>query len=111
MAESEPTQPLEGIRVVEVSMWAFVPSAGAGLADLGANVVKVEAPRGEPIRGLTMAGIKPGTNGLTFMWEIFNRGKRSVAIDLRHSTGQKILYDLVRKPDVFLVSLLPDARQ
>jgi crotonobetainyl-CoA:carnitine CoA-transferase CaiB-like acyl-CoA transferase len=104
-------QPLEGIRVVEVAMWAFVPSAGAMLADMGANVVKLESPEGDPIRELVMAGIKPGTNGLTYMWEIFNRGKRSVAIDLRHPTGQRILHDLVRRADVFLVSLLPDSRQ
>jgi crotonobetainyl-CoA:carnitine CoA-transferase CaiB-like acyl-CoA transferase len=104
-------QPLEGIRVVEVSMWAFVPSAGAMLADMGADVVKIEPPEGDPIRGLVMAGIPPGTKGLTFMWEIFNRGKRSVAIDLRRDTGQRILRDLVRQADVFLVSLLPDARR
>jgi len=104
-------KPLDGVRVVEVSMWAFVPSAGAMLADMGANVVKIESPEGDPIRGLVMAGIKPGTNGLTYMWEIFNRGKRSVALDLRHPTGQRILHDLVRQADVFLVSLLPDARQ
>ena len=46
------SKPLEGIRVVEVAMWAFVPSAGGILADWGAEVIKIEAPTGDPIRGL-----------------------------------------------------------
>ena len=74
-------KPLKGIRVVEVAMWAFVPSAGAVLSDMGAEVVKIEAPAGDPIRALNAGGIAPGTGGFTFMWEIFNRGKRSVAIE------------------------------
>jgi crotonobetainyl-CoA:carnitine CoA-transferase CaiB-like acyl-CoA transferase len=102
---------LEGIKVVEVSMWAFVPAAGAILADWGAEVVKVEPPEGDPIRGLVMSGIKPGHNGLTFMWEIFNRGKRSVAIDLRQPAGRDLLLEMARGADVFLVSLLLDTRR
>ena len=49
-------KPLEGIRVVEVAMWAFVPSAGGVLADWGAEVIKIEAPTGDPIRGLVSSG-------------------------------------------------------
>jgi crotonobetainyl-CoA:carnitine CoA-transferase CaiB-like acyl-CoA transferase len=103
--------PLTGIKVVEVSMWAFVPSCGAVLSDWGADVVKVEPPEGDPIRQLTMSGIPPGYKGLTFMWEIFNRGKRSLAIDLRADGAKEILYKLVEQADVFLVSLLVDSRK
>jgi len=103
--------PLSGVKVVEVSMWAFVLSCGAVLSDWGADVVKVEPPEGDPIRQLTMSGIPPGYKGVTFMWEIFNRGKRSVAIDLRADGARDILYKLVEQADVFLVSLLVGARQ
>ncbi|MGH9024878.1 MAG: CoA transferase, partial [Acidimicrobiia bacterium] len=48
---------LEGVKVLEVSAWAFVPSAGAVLADWGAEVVKVEPPDGDPMRGLVNSGI------------------------------------------------------
>ena len=69
------SKPLEGIRVVEVAMWAFVPSAGGILADWGAEVIKIEAPAGDPIRGLVSGGVGK-TDGITYTWEIFNRGKR-----------------------------------
>ena len=103
--------PLSGVNVVEVSMWAFVPSCGAVLADWGATVTKVEPPSGDPIRSLTMATIPPGYNGITYMWEIFNRGKRGVALDLRSPESSAILHRLVEGADVFLVSLLPDTRR
>ena len=48
---------LEGVRVIEVAAWAFVPSAGAVLADWGADVIKVEPPTGDPMRGLISGGI------------------------------------------------------
>jgi crotonobetainyl-CoA:carnitine CoA-transferase CaiB-like acyl-CoA transferase len=98
---------LEGIRVVEVSAWAFVPSAGAVLADWGADVVKVEPPTGDPIRGLVNAGIDAGPS---FPWEIWNRGKRSVALDLTRPTAHDIVLDLARSADVFLTSYLPTTR-
>jgi crotonobetainyl-CoA:carnitine CoA-transferase CaiB-like acyl-CoA transferase len=104
-------RPLEGVKVIEVSMWAFVPSCGAVLSDWGADVIKIEPPAGDPIRNLNMAGIAPGTGGFTFMYEIFNRGKRSVAMDLNVEGATEILYKMVADADVFLISLLPSARK
>src|SRR5580692_6668844 len=95
---------LEGIKVLEVSMWAYVPSAGAVLADWGADVVKVEPPQGDPIRGLVNAGVGP-LEGITFTWEIYNRGKRAITLDLTHPEAQEIVYRLVEEADVFLTSL------
>jgi crotonobetainyl-CoA:carnitine CoA-transferase CaiB-like acyl-CoA transferase len=103
-------KPLEGIRVVEVAMWAFVPSAGGVLADWGADVIKIEAPTGDPIRGLVSSGIGK-TDGITYTWELFNRGKRGMALDLNDPVAQKIVYQLVETADVFLTSLLPPARR
>lgn len=103
---------LEGIRVVEVSHFAYVPSAGAVLADWGADVVKVENPQhGDPMRGVTIGGIPPGARGFTFMWELSNRGKRSVGIDLATNDGHELLMALVRSADVFLTSFLPRVRE
>ncbi len=104
-------KPLVGIKVVEIAMWAFVPSAGAVLADLGAEVIKVEPPAGDPIRALNYAGIAPGAYGFTFMWEIFNRGKRSVTIDLNVEGATELVHKLLDNADVFLTSLLPPARR
>ncbi len=101
---------LEGVRVVEVSAWAFVPSAGAVLADWGADVVKIEPPTGDPIRGLVNAGVGPA-EGLVFPWEIWNRGKRSVALDLTRPKAQEIVLRLVEEADVFLTSYLAPTRK
>ena len=100
------SKPLEGIRVVEVAMWAFVPSAGGVLADWGADVIKIEAPTGDPIRGLVSSGVGK-TDGITYTWELFNRGKRGIALDLKTETAQKIVYELAETADVFLTSILP----
>ncbi len=92
-------------------MWAFVPSCGAVLSDWGAEVIKIEPPTGDPIRNLNMGGIAPGTGGFTFMYEIFNRGKRSVAMDLNVEGATDLLYKMLADADVFLISLLPSARK
>lgn len=104
-------RPLEGIKVVEVAMWAFVPACGAALSDLGAEVIKIEAPVGDPIRQLTINGVKPGTGGFSFMWEIFNRGKRSLALDLNAPGAIDVLHRLLDDADVFLTNLLPPTRR
>ncbi len=101
---------LEGVRVVEVSAWAFVPSAGAVLADWGADVIKVEPPTGDPMRGLISGGIGGG-GGPSFPWEIWNRGKRSVALDLTHPQAREIVLKLTAGADVFLTSYLQPTRR
>jgi crotonobetainyl-CoA:carnitine CoA-transferase CaiB-like acyl-CoA transferase len=102
-------RPLEGIKVVEVAMWAFVPACGGILADMGAQVIKVEPPTGDPIRGLEIGGFKAGR--FDFSWENYNRGKRSITLDLRQAQGVEILFKLLETADVFLTNLLTNARR
>ena len=103
---------LEGVRVVEVAQWWFVPSGGAVLADWGADVVKVEHPvTGDPQRGLVTSGFFPPTGGVNFMMEQSNRGKRSIGVDLGNPEGLKVLHRLVATADVFLTNFLPAARR
>ncbi|MET0365579.1 MAG: CoA transferase, partial [Sphingobium sp.] len=102
-------RPLEGIKVVEVAMWAFVPAAGGILSDLGADVIKVEPPTGDPIRGLQI-GMSSGDAAFDFSWENYNRGKRSITLDLKMAAGLDVLYRLLADADVFLTNLLPPAR-
>lgn len=105
-------QVLEGIRVLELSGFAYVPSAGAILADWGADVIKVEHPaHGDPSRGITIGGIPPGTGGFTFMWELANRGKRSVGIDVSTDDGRRLVLELAKSADVFLTSYVPGVRE
>lgn len=105
--------PLDGVRVVEVSSWMFVPSAGAVLVDWGADVVKVEHPTtGDPQRGLVTSGLLPGgAGGVNFMMEQPNRGKRSVAIDIARPDGREALMRLVERADVFLTNYMPAVRR
>jgi crotonobetainyl-CoA:carnitine CoA-transferase CaiB-like acyl-CoA transferase len=103
---------LEGVRVVELSMYAFAPSSTAVLADWGADVVKVVPPDvADPMQGNPVARLPEKDVGVAFMWEILNRGKRCLALDVSVPDGQAVLHDLVRDADVFVTNLLPDARR
>jgi crotonobetainyl-CoA:carnitine CoA-transferase CaiB-like acyl-CoA transferase len=104
-------RPLEGIRIVEVATWAFVPAAGGMLCDMGASVIKVEPPAGDPLRGLRIADTGTGQHGFVLSWENYNRGKRSITLDLRRAEGVEVLYKLLEDADVFLTNLLPPARR
>ena len=103
---------LRGIRVLEVASWTFVPSAGAVLADWGADVVKVEPPNGgDPQRGLISSGLVPGVvGGANYLVEQPNRGKRSIAVDLASDEGRAVLDRLIERSDVFLTNYLPGVR-
>ncbi len=98
---------LDGIRVVELGMWVAGPAAGGVLADWGADVIKVEPPGGDPQRrifrhiGLAVEAAPP--------FELDNRGKRSVVLDLRSDEGRDAMARLVATADVFLTNLRPDA--
>jgi crotonobetainyl-CoA:carnitine CoA-transferase CaiB-like acyl-CoA transferase len=101
---------LAGIRVIDVTMFAFVPVAGGILSHWGADVIKVEDPRAcDPCRLLSGGTTEPG--GAYMSFKNYNRGKRAVAIDLASDQGQRILYRLVEDADVFLTSYLPATRK
>jgi crotonobetainyl-CoA:carnitine CoA-transferase CaiB-like acyl-CoA transferase len=102
-------QPFDGVRVIEVAAWTFVPGAGAIMADLGADVVKVEPPAGDPQRGLRNALNVDDSAANPFL-EVPNRGKRSITLDLSTTDGVGILRRLLREADVFLTSYLPNVR-
>ena len=96
-----------GVRVVEVAEWVFVPVAGGMLADWGADVIKIEHPvRGDGYRGLVSTGLASG-GAVNQSWELANRGKRSVGLDLKTEKGRALLLELVGSADVFLTSQLP----
>ncbi|HKS98281.1 MAG TPA: CoA transferase [Rugosimonospora sp.] len=105
-------RPLEGIRVLEVAMYGFVPSAGAVLADWGADVIKVEhAVTGDPQRGLRQVGTMRVEGDPNPNIEHANRGKRSIGLDIARPEGREVLYELTRRSDVFLTSFLPATRR
>ena len=107
------TGPLDGIRVIEVSSWMFIPSAGAILVDWGAEVLKIEHPEtGDPQRGLVTSGLLPGgSDGVNFMMEQPNHGKQSLAIDISKPDGRDALLKLVATADVFLTNYMPKVRR
>jgi crotonobetainyl-CoA:carnitine CoA-transferase CaiB-like acyl-CoA transferase len=103
---------MDGVRVLEVAEYTFVPAAGAVLADWGADVIKVEHPtRGDAQRGLLTVGGADNTGQINFLMEHANRGKRSIGIDIQSPDGRALLYDLAKSSDVFLTNFLPGARQ
>ena len=105
-------QVMEGVRVLEVAQFTFVPAAGAVLADWGADVIKVEHPvTGDAQRGLLKVGGADNTANINFLMEHANRGKRSVGLDISTEEGREVLYQLVRESDVFLTNFLPRVRR
>lgn len=104
---------LKGIKVVELSMWAFVPSAGAVLADWGADVVKiVPLDVSDPMRGQGVVADLPEPRiDVPFMWELMNRGKRSIGLDIANRQGYEVFSALMRQADVFTINLLPPAQR
>lgn len=106
------TRVMEGVRILEVAQFTFVPAAGAVLADWGADVIKIEHPvRGDTQRGFVNAGGIPVNPLRHTLIEHPNRGKRSVGIDISTTQGQAVLYEIAKTADVFLTNYLPGARQ
>lgn len=109
------SKPLEGVRILEVSGYLFVPAACAAMSDLGATVIKVEPPTGDPARGLmnalTRTMNREETDTPSLFIEFGNRGKRSVTLDLESTGGKRALSDLIQWADVFVTSYLPAVRE
>lgn len=101
------TGPMEGVRVVELGVWVAAPAAGGILADWGADVVKIEPPTGDPARMFgRMLGLEDGGSP---PFEMDNRGKRSVALDLTTEEGQGHALELISAADVFITNVRPGA--
>ncbi len=100
---------LKGIKVLDLTMWAFVPSAGGVMAHWGADVIKVENPHmPDPMR--TLGGtLEPG--GASDQFKHYSRGKKSIAIDLTKPEGRELVYRLAAESDVFLTSYLAPTRR
>lgn len=106
--ESANNQMFEGVRVIELAQFVFVPAAGTILADLGAEVIKIEGITGDPYRTLRIAdGRQTGSANLSM--EQNNRGKKSIGVDLKTEEGRELLLQLIETADVFLTSIRPAA--
>ena len=99
--------PLEGIRVVEMGLWVAGPSCAAILCDWGADVIKIEPPNGDPFRGLFAATLGSANPTAPPPFEVDNRGKRSVALNLEHEEGRAIARKLTDQADVFVTNMRP----
>ena len=99
--------PMEGTKVVELGVWVAGPAAGGILADWGADVVKIEPPTGDPARMFgRMLGIH---DGVSPPFEMDNRGKRSIVLDLTTEDGRSTAFELLSAADVFLTNVRPAA--
>ena len=104
--------PLSGVRVLEVASHVFVPIGGGVLTEWGADVIKIEHPvTGDPYRGLVTAGLHRSYDGIDPSFQFTNRGKQSVAVDLKHPEGRELVYRLAKTCDVFLTNMRPGARR
>ena len=102
---------LDGVKVVELAEHGFVPSCGAILADWGADVVKIERPTGDPLRAVMQQGFVADTGDFNFLFELYNRNKRGITLDLRIAEGRAAFDRLIVDADVFLTNFLPSARE
>jgi crotonobetainyl-CoA:carnitine CoA-transferase CaiB-like acyl-CoA transferase len=103
--KAKPLACLEGVRVLDLSQFEAGPSATEALAWLGAEVVKVENPKGgDPGRVILR-----DADGTSFYFLIFNANKKSMAVDLKSAAGKKLVLDLAAKADVFVENFAPGA--
>src|SRR5450756_1676535 len=93
--------PLAGVRVVDLTAMVMGPYCTQIMADMGADVIKVESPEGDNTRYISVGPV-PGMSGV---FVNVNRGKRSIVLDLRTEAGKTTLRDLVAHADVFIHSM------
>jgi len=103
---------LKGIKVLEIANWVAAPSACSMLADLGAEVVKIEHPEtGDPVRSIEVTPdgiITKYTDDENTSFEQLNRGKKSIGINLAHKSGQLIVQKLAAEVDILVTNLVPE---
>ena len=97
----QPKPLLRGLKVVEMATWLFAPMSACLLGELGADVIKVEAHGGDPMRGL----VHRVRDHVDWVYELANRNKRSVALDVRSPGGGEVMRRLLQDADIFIVNL------
>jgi crotonobetainyl-CoA:carnitine CoA-transferase CaiB-like acyl-CoA transferase len=105
------TLPLDGIKILDFSDNGFVPSGAAALGDLGADVIKLERTIGDPMRRIIAQGLVPSVGGFDFMFELVNRNKRGIALDVEAPEGREVFEKLVAWADVYITNQLPRVRE
>jgi crotonobetainyl-CoA:carnitine CoA-transferase CaiB-like acyl-CoA transferase len=98
--------PMEGINVVEMGVWVAGPSCAAILCDWGAEVIKIEPPNGDPFRGL-FANALGAAVPVNPPFEIDNRGKKSICLNLESGDGVGLAKQLLERADVFVTNMRP----
>src|SRR3990172_5029203 len=103
-----PTQILEGIRVLDLTQWLAGPQATRLMADLGAEVIKVELPpAGEHGRAIRIVPRDGKDGAVPSFFIMHNRGKKSLCLDFKRPAGQEVVRDLVKVSDVFFENFAP----
>ena len=105
------TLPLTGIKIVDFSEHGFVPSAAAALADWGADVIKIERPEGDPMRQIIKNNLVPDADGYDYLFQLVNRNKRGIALDVTVASGRGVFERLVAWADVYITNQLPRVRR
>jgi len=103
-SDPDARSPLAGVRVLEFGLFVAVPYAASLLGDMGADVIKIEPPGGEPFRHVD-SDVAPGRSAYFFG---LNRSKRSLVLDLKHEDSRLVLRGLLETADVVLVGYRPD---
>lgn len=106
----EQTQrPLEGIKVVEMATFIAVPAVGRILADMGAEVVKIESAKGDNLRFTAPNEGRPSDPHEDMNFDLENANKKGIVLDMRNPKGKEVLYKLLDESDVFLTNWRPGA--
>src|SRR3954451_3483363 len=102
MPETAPNGPLSGLRVLEIGHFVAAPFCTRLLADLGADVIKIEPPTGDPVRQWGKQ-----LNGKSLWWSLHGRNKRSVTLNLKHPKAASIVLRLVAECDALVENFRP----
>ena len=102
-------RPLEGIKVVEMATFIAVPAVGRILADLGAEVIKIESAKGDNLRYTAPNEGRPSDPHEDINFDLENGGKKGIVVDLRTDKGREVLFKLLDGADVFLTNWRPQA--
>ena len=106
---AEVQRPLEGVKVVEMATFIAAPAVGRILADLGAEVVKIESAKGDNLRFTAPNEGRPLDPHEDVNFDLENAGKKGVVVDLRTEKGTEVLFKLLEGADVFITNWRPQA--